>query len=174
MASDTEPYWIFTALILYRSSCTINTSKKNSPPLKIAKSYSKVEVIYTHFNKHHICSNQFRLVPTCPSPRRELKEGGTQVYMYIKVIRGSAAQMGCFFIRNPLTWVHFSQEKPLDMHSFFQNVQNFGCLPSKISKICGCSPCEHPHFLRNRPIFREKSLKMGPVFGKNDTPSRTF
>ncbi len=47
----------------------------------------------------------------------------------------------------------FQRKKPLDMGSFIQNVQNFGCLPSKISKI-----------LKNRPIFQEKSLEMGTFF----------
>ncbi len=76
--------------------------------------------------------------------------------------------MGRFFIRNPWTWVHFSEENPLDIGPFFQNVQNFGCLPSKVPTNFGCSQCEHPKILKNRPIFREKSLEMGTFFGKND------
>ncbi len=49
---------------------------------------------------------------------------------------------------------------------FFQNVQNFGCLPSKISKIFRCSH-------ENRPTFREKFLEMGTFFGNND-PQKGF
>ncbi len=73
-----------------------------------------------------------------------------------------------FCTRNPKTWVNFSKEKPLDMGLFVQNVHNFGCLSSKISKNFGCSPCEHTKIFKNRPIFREKSLEMGTFFGNND------
>ena len=36
--------------------------------------------------------------------------------------------------RNPLTWVHFSEEKLLGMGPLFQNVQNFECLTLKKKK----------------------------------------
>ena len=54
---------------------------------------------------------------------------------------------------------HFSEEKPLDMGPFVQNVQHFGCLPSKIFT-------EHPKIVKNRPIFQEKSLEMGTFLAK--------
>ncbi len=48
------------------------------------------------------------------------------------------------------------------MDPFFQNIQYFGCLPSKISKNFECSPCD----LKNRPIFQEKSSEMGTFLAK--------
>ena len=80
-------------------------------------------------------------------------------------IQGCAAQMGPFFTRNPLkTWVHFSEEKPLDMGPFFQNVQNFGCF--LIQNFYNFWV-----FAINRPIFQEKYLEMD-TFGKNDPLKR--
>ncbi len=55
---------------------------------------------------------------------------GWGALMYVSYM-GMCCQMGRFFTRNPWTWVNFSGENPLDMGPFFQN---FGCLPSKISK----------------------------------------
>ncbi len=60
--------------------------------------------------------------------------GGTQVYKLYGDV--------------PPKWVVFSQEilrhgstfQRIDMGPFFQNVQHFGCLPSKIPKSFGCSP----------------------------------
>ncbi len=41
------------------------------------------------------------------------------------------------YTRNPLKWVWFSEEKPLDMGSFFQNINKLVCLSSKIPRFLG-------------------------------------
>ena len=49
---------------------------------------------------------------------------------------------------------------------FYKNIPKHGSVFSKISKKFGCSKCEHPKIVKNRPIFQGKSLKMGTMLPK--------
>ncbi len=69
-----------------------------------------------------------------------------------KSCTGMCCSNGSFFHKKSLETGPLFKGKTLNMGSFLQNFQNFGCLPSKI--------------LKNRPIFRGKSLEMGTFLAK--------